>query len=406
MSFLGIVMPSTRSKKPSAASAAAQEPPVTPTPAPNRQRKRTQKFDSGVNPTSKKPKKQPKSRPLKLKTKAPATSREPLKAPQASQFAAAVQAEEILAAGVSGDDDEPEVEEIQDPYPEEVEEVAGDAAAAAGEPSADKFQPVASVRYRAAFVGAKEPLLEASDCREDVRVRGIMNSEVWRWVDDTLEKLKPRAAAVVTLAVTVYPVNQHKGDRRQKLLVRDDWDGWASFIHTAKHIGFNNRHSGKVLCVDFDLILREVAVQQPQQPAAAQAQGSRARPITATMIQEHGLTSVMANEQVASGKLLALQDRWRCTDPFCGNYKLPCWLPNLGNRMVLVKDHHPVPSNCIAPWLEDEREGRCTIDAPSDRVKIALITHKRELITEEVRSKKPPTMNESLQQMQQMLLMN
>lgn len=248
--------------------------------------------------------------------------------------------------------------------------------------------------------------MEASDCREDVRVRGIMDSEVWQWVDDTLEKLKPRAAAVVTLAVTVYPVNQHKGDRRQKLLVRDDWDGWASFIYTAKHVGFNNRHSGKVLCVDFDLILREVAVPQPQQPAAAQAQGSRARPITATMIQEHGLTSVIANEQVASGKLLALQDRWRCTDPFCGNYKLPCWLPNLGNRIVLVKDHHPVPSNCIAPWLEDEREGRCTIDAPSDRVKIALITHKRELITEEVRSKKPPTMNESLQQMQQMLLMN
>jgi hypothetical protein len=222
--FLSVVMPLTRSKKPSAASAAAQEPPVTPTPAPNRQRKRTRKFDSGVNPTSKKPKKQPKSRPLKPKTKAPATSRKPLEALQASQFAAAVQAEEILVGGAISDDDEPELEEIQDPYPEEVEEVAGDAAAA-GEPSADEFQPVASVRYRATFVGAKEPLLEASDCREDVRVRGIMDSEVWQWVDDTLEKLKPRAAAVVTLAVTVYPVNQHKGDRRQKLLVRDDWDG-------------------------------------------------------------------------------------------------------------------------------------------------------------------------------------
>ena len=169
----------------------------------------------------KKLKKQPESRLLKLKTKAPATSREPLEALQASQFAAAVQAEEILAGGAIGDDDEPEVEEIQDLYLEEVEEVA----AAAGEPSADEFQPVASVRYCAAFVGAKEPLLEASDCREDVRVRGIMDLEVWRWVDDTLEKLKPRAAAVVTLAVTVYLVNQHKGDRRQKLLVRDDGDG-------------------------------------------------------------------------------------------------------------------------------------------------------------------------------------
>ena len=104
-----------------------------------------------------------------------------------------------------------------------------------------------SVRYRAAFVGAKELLLEASGCREDVRVRGKMNSEVWQWVDNTLEKLKLRAAAVVTLAVIVYPVNQNEGDRRQTLLVRDDCDGWASFIHTAEHVGLNNRHSGKVL---------------------------------------------------------------------------------------------------------------------------------------------------------------
>jgi hypothetical protein len=96
VSFLSVVMPSARSKKPSAALAAAQEPPVTPTPAPNRQRKRTQKFESGVNPTLKKPKKQPKSGLLKPKTKAPATSREALEALQASQFAAAVQAEEIL----------------------------------------------------------------------------------------------------------------------------------------------------------------------------------------------------------------------------------------------------------------------------------------------------------------------
>lgn len=40
--------------------------------------------------------------------------------------------------GAISDDDEPKLEEIQDPYPEEVEEVASDAAAAS-EPSADEF---------------------------------------------------------------------------------------------------------------------------------------------------------------------------------------------------------------------------------------------------------------------------
>jgi hypothetical protein len=94
--FLSVVMPLTRSKKPSATTAAAREPPVTPTPAPNYPRKRIQKFDCGVNPTSEKLKKQPKSRLLKPKTKAPAMSREPLEALQASQFAAAVQVEELL----------------------------------------------------------------------------------------------------------------------------------------------------------------------------------------------------------------------------------------------------------------------------------------------------------------------
>ncbi|KAF2625036.1 hypothetical protein BU25DRAFT_450155 [Macroventuria anomochaeta] len=219
-------MPSTRSKKPSAASAAAQEPPATlttPTPTPNRKRKRPQKFDAGVNPTSKKSEKQPKSRLQKPKMKACTTRSKPAEAPQASQFAAAVQAEKILGAVSDRDseDEEARIEELGDPNPEDEVEAAS-AAKPAAEPSADDFHPVASVRYRAAFEVAIDAVLAASDCSKGVRVRGIMMGDVWQWVDETVEDLQPCAVTVVNVAATVYPYNQHKGDRRQKVLQLKD----------------------------------------------------------------------------------------------------------------------------------------------------------------------------------------
>jgi hypothetical protein len=109
-----------------------------------------------------------------------------------------------------------------DPNPEDEVEAAS-AAEPAAKPSVDDFQPVAIVRYRAAFEGAEDPVLVVSDCSEGVHVRGIMMGEVWRWVDKTVEDLQPRAVTAVIVAATVHPYNQHKGDRRQEVLVRDDF---------------------------------------------------------------------------------------------------------------------------------------------------------------------------------------
>jgi hypothetical protein len=77
----------------------------------------------------------------------------------------------------------------------------------------------------------------------------------------------------------------------------------------------------------------------------------------------------------------------------------------LGNHVARFDDHHPVLSNALTLWLEDEEMGRCTINERYDLVRIALLTHKLELAPEKKRSEKPPSLNESLQQMQQLLLM-
>ena len=119
--------------------------------------------------------------------------------------------------------------------------------------------------------------------------------------------MQPRTAAVVNLCATVYPYNHYKGDRRQKTIIRADLTVWRAFQHLANYVDFNNRLSGKVLYVDFDLMLADVDSQQ--QPASPHA--IRTRPVTATMIKSED-------------------------------------------------------------WLEDVDKDNCTIEAPFDRVKLAL----------------------------------
>ena len=396
-------MPSTRSKKPLVASAATKKSPAissTRTPAAHRKRATPKQFDAGVNPISEKRKKkqqQPKRPVQKPSTKAPATRRKSPEAPQSSQFAADVQAQEIV---IIDEDEGVGIEDNADPLPED---------GVAASDLVDNYEAYASVRYRAAFNDGK-PVLGAADSQEGVRVRSIMLGDVWRWVDRIVDELQPRTAAVVNLCATVYPYNQHKGDRRQKTITRADYTVWGAFQHLAKHVGFNNRLSGKVLYVDFDLILADIGSQQPPQPPQQQQQPAspqivRTRPMTATMIQERGLAAVLANEQAATGNLLGLMDRWRCTDSHCSNYGKQCWVPQLGNRIARFEDHHPVPSNIIGNWLEDVDKDKCTIEAPSDRVKLALFHQKRELVAEKKRVTKPPTLDEQLRQMLTMQMM-
>ena len=89
----------------------------------------------------------------------------------------------------------------------------------------DNYEAYTSVRYRAAFNDGKS-VLGATDSQEGVRLRSIMLGDVWRWVDRTVDELQPHTASVVNLFATMYPYNQHKGDRRQKTIIRKDYIVW------------------------------------------------------------------------------------------------------------------------------------------------------------------------------------
>lgn len=59
----------------------------------------------------------------------------------------------------------------------------------------------------------------------------------------------------------------------------------------------------------------------------------------------------------------------------------------------------------LSNWAEDVAESRCTINEPSDRVRLALITYKRERDSVEEKASRPLSVVEQIQQMQQMVLM-
>lgn len=389
--FLGVVMPSTRSRKPAAAAAAAtsaatQEPPVTPiAPTRKRQRKPPAQFEAGKNPSPSTSRRRPQNKRTRVEPEPEPRAAAPIKA---SQFAAEIQAEDITGEG--GDHEDAEIADSGDPCPEdEVVEVADDGV------SWDDFEAVASVRYRACLGDiAKHPLV-ASDSYMGQKVSSMDLWELWEWVDKVLVNLRPRKVSVQSVTAVVYPNKQPKSDRRQKTIRRGEYLVWDEFQELAKQVDFR---TSEELNIDFDVVLSELREPATSQPATPQ---QYSRPVTATMIQERGLAAVLEVEKAASGKLLALQDRWRCVDAHCGNNGKYCWLPQLGGRVARFEDHHPMTSNNITNWLEDEEKGLCTIDQPSDRVRMALFSQKREFR----RVEKPPTLSESLQQMQQIMLM-
>lgn len=345
-----VVMPSTRSKKLSAATAA----PSTPTPS-QRKRKKPAWYESGPDPP-------PKKRQKKLR--APARRRRvggsgggggrgggggaQALEPEASQLAAAVQAEDILGQTGGDDDDDSTMDDPQlDPEIDPEDEVA----------AFEEFEAVAhSVRYRAA-IGT---VVQSADAEHSKPVAEIFLASLWAWVDQVVEDMKPRNVAIVTLCATFYPSKQHKGDRRQKTIRRGDYSGWVSFQELTKRAIYK---VDDLLNIDFDVILRE---ERPALAPQAAPLPPRARPVTATIIQEQGLAGVLSTEQAATGQLLALKDQWRCSDTYCHNYRYQCWLPELGARVSCFENHHPMLSNYISNWLADIDNGLCTVRAPSN----------------------------------------
>lgn len=106
------------------------------------------------------------------------------------------------------------------------------------------------------------------------------------------------------------------------------------------------------------------------------------------MLLERALPGIVATEQAASPMVLAIIDRWRCDNRHCYNYLKTCWIPQLSTP-PRFDSHHPVLSRQLSNWAEDVAEGRCTINEPSDRVRLALMTYKRERDSVEEKASRP-----------------
>jgi hypothetical protein len=370
---------------------------------PKRQRTAPQPFEQGVNPpsqraTSKRRKAQPKHRaPIQSTPKRdavlagaasrgglaspPATAtrslrRSPLFEPEATPAALSDgRGDSILGVDDDTEDEDPEPAAVAGEVAE-AEDIGIAAAAAAaavgyfahlGEDDLG-VDPLVHLRWRACFGDMeKNAIASACDYERNRRFGELNEVKVWQWVDRVIHDLKPRKVRVASLCVVVYSRRQAKRDRAVKTLRRGrdgEWESLRALITDLYDEASDTVH------VDFDLILAEELSELPASSSAA----ARARPTTATMIQEHGIAGVLAAERACSGNAIGLRDCWRCDDTHCSNHLYCCWLrPGETQRF---DNHYPVNANIIAMWARDIDDRKATYDEPSDRVVDAILRQK------------------------------
>jgi hypothetical protein len=238
------------------------------------------------------------------------------------------------------------------------------------------------MRYRACFGDMEKNLIPAAyDTARDKHFLYVIESSVWSWVDGVVDDLKPRRARISTLCAVVYPPRQPKRDRAVKTLRRERDGDWAALYELVKAI---DNGANEPIHIDFDLILIEELNEAPR--AAVNFTSARARPVTATMIQEDGIASALAAERAGSGHAIGIRDRWRCTDSHCSNYPYSCWLrPGQPTRF---ENHYPVNGNIIAMWARDINNRKATYDEPSDDVRLAILRQKEQAIRDKTRRRK------------------
>ena len=412
-----------------------------------RQRKPTQPFEQGVNPAPLTPPSTVRPLPrtrivtahsdVEIRGRGAASSRpaegspSPLFEPEQSQLAIQAQADNILGFA----EDEDEVEEQPDPLPEEEEvtwegavsggegdhEPAGGGEAAAGDSSvaaaalstAPSTQPARQLedleeeevdetphlhfRWRACW-GAMEKNAIASACKA-LRNKPlyVTNKEkVWRWAEEVVVSQKPRVAKIESLTATLYysTSRQAKGDRCTLALQRTRFaagegyqrGNWQDLVRLVEEM---DKENPAPLNCDFDLVLKEE--QLAVLPQASQLAHSivRARPGIVTAIQEAGLAGVYTAERFATGAAIAIKDRWRCQEERCDNYPMTCWVRRPPGREIdRFEDHHKLNGNLIAAWASAVQREECTVNEPSDDVRLSIMMAKERAEAEKRRKRR------------------
>lgn len=389
------------------------------TPAKNRpakrQRKPTQPFEQGVNPAPPTP--PPTARRL-LRSPEPSQRtrtpiRSPLFEPEASQLATDAHAAAILG---EDDDDEEELEAVDDEEDEQVQRsleaatAVEDGVTAAERSITEELQelvdPHLHFRWRACW-GTMErgAIATAARSSRNKSIGSVTEAIVWRWADETVEGQKPRVAKIDSLTATLYYTTgrQSKADRCTLALQRrravagetlcvGNWDELLSLVTEM------DKESSEVLKCDFDLVIR--AEEQPvsSQPQSRSAASVRSRPGIVTAIQEEGLAEVVSNERSASGVAIGIKDYCRCNEGGCSNNTMTCWgRPIEGREIDRGEEHYKVNGNIIAQWAAEVKEGKSTIQRPSENIRLTLMLAKDRSETEKrrKRSRVSPTSSSS-----------
>jgi hypothetical protein len=166
----------------------------------------------------------------------------------------------------------------------------------------------------------------------------------------------------------VYDEKTHKADRKIKRLKRGDYMGWESFQDQVKYVeGMGN---GGTCHVDFDLILAKetAALTTRIAPPAT----PRVLIVTATILQEEGITGCLAVEQAGGGWAVAIQDKWQCQDTCCRNYRYNCWFPRVTGQKPRFKHHLAVNSVLIAAWACSIDNCRSTVNKPHNIIQLSI----------------------------------
>ncbi|KAF1936049.1 hypothetical protein EJ02DRAFT_427870 [Clathrospora elynae] len=137
-----------------------------------------------------------------------------------------------------------------------------------------------------------------------------------------------------------------------------------------------DKESSKLLKCDFDLVLKEEAVAAASQPVA-RAAATRLQPGIVTAIQEEGLAEIVTNKRSASSVAIGIKDYWRCNEQGCSNNTFTCWRrPRPGCEIERREDHYKVNGNIISTWVAAVAQNKCTIQEPSDEIRLSLMLAK------------------------------
>ena len=193
----------------------------------------------------------------------------------------------------------------------------------------------------------------------------IFQLEAWR--DKTLLNLSPRRFNVSQLqAVASYEKARQADCCPQEIRTREDL---CQAIDLIKE--WHQRWPSKSLSLNFTLYL--VEEKEVEIPASAPSQHSGGRR-TATQAQLTTLPNVLAAKEASGNRILAIADRWLCSNVYCRNKGKTYWQNKKSpDSLDQTLNHYPISAENFQRWNKELLSGESTIDQPSQNIIVNLV---------------------------------